>query len=234
MTEPGRRLAEGRASEIFEFGAGRVLRRAKGNCSMDAEARVMQHVLACGFPAPAVHEVRAGGREIVMDRIEGPTMMQLLERRPWTLRRQAATLATLHRRLHEIPAPPWLAPFPGGASGGARVLHLDLHPLNVVCSPAGPVLLDWTNAAAGDPLADVAMTWALVGSGEIPAPRPVAGVLGAFRRVFLESFLRHFDRAAVAACLGAVVAHKASDPNMKPAEVEAMRRLAAREDRRAG
>ena len=52
------------------------------------------------------------------------------------MRRQAATLAELHLRLHEIEAPDFLPPAPVG--GGDKVLHLDLHPLNVMVGPKGP------------------------------------------------------------------------------------------------
>ena len=32
---------------------------------------------------------------------------------------------------------------------GDRVLHIDLHPENVIISPAGPVVIDWSGASAG-------------------------------------------------------------------------------------
>ena len=57
-------------------------------------------------------------------------------------------LADLHDRLHEIAGPDWL---PGMPDGGDRLLHLDLHPLNVIMSPNGPVVIDWPNAAARRP-----------------------------------------------------------------------------------
>src|SRR5205823_3128452 len=122
--------------------------------SMEREAKVMQYVAARGFPAPRVEDVRAGGTELIMERIDGTTMLDVLFRRPWTLRRNAARLATLHKRLHEIAAPGWLESFLGG---NACIVHLDLHPLNVILSPNGPVLLDWTNARAGAADADVAV-----------------------------------------------------------------------------
>jgi aminoglycoside phosphotransferase (APT) family kinase protein len=40
----------------------------------------------------------------------------------------------------------------------ARLGHGDLHPGNVIMSSDGPVLIDWFDAARGDPLADVART----------------------------------------------------------------------------
>jgi len=146
MPELGPLLASGRDADIFAYGPGLVVRRSRLGHSMEREAKVMQYVAARGFPAPRVEDVRAGGTELIMERIDGATMLDVLFRRPWTLRRNAARLATLHKRLHEIAAPGWLESFLGG---NACIVHLDLHPLNVILSPNGPVLLDWTNARAG-------------------------------------------------------------------------------------
>jgi tRNA A-37 threonylcarbamoyl transferase component Bud32 len=71
-----RLLAEGRASEIFDLGDGRVLRRFKRGGHPGLEARVMEHARAHGYPVPAVHEVRADA--LVLERIEGPTMLEAI------------------------------------------------------------------------------------------------------------------------------------------------------------
>jgi streptomycin 6-kinase len=39
-----------------------------------------------------------------------------------------------------------------------RILHLDLHPDNVMLERRGPVLIDWRNATEGPPEFDVAMS----------------------------------------------------------------------------
>src|SRR6266850_1436685 len=139
-------LASGRDADVFAYGPDLVVRRSRIGRSMEREARVMSYLAGHGYPSPRVEAVRADGSELVMERIAGPTMLQVLSRRPWTLGDNAARLATLHRRLHEIPAPDWLSPFPDGGEG---IVHLDLHPLNVILSPRGPVLIDWTNVARG-------------------------------------------------------------------------------------
>jgi hypothetical protein len=110
-----RPLASGRASEIFDLGDGRILRRG-GN--PQREARVMRHVAAHGYPVPGVLEVREDA--LVLERIARPTMLQELLRQPSLMRRHAALLAAPHRRLHEIDA----------GDGGCQ-LHMDLHPENV-------------------------------------------------------------------------------------------------------
>jgi aminoglycoside phosphotransferase (APT) family kinase protein len=57
-------------------------------------------------------------------------------------------------------------PAADGAVGrsGARLLHLDLHPFNILVSDGAEVtgVLDWANAAAGDPALDRARSWTIL------------------------------------------------------------------------
>jgi Ser/Thr protein kinase RdoA (MazF antagonist) len=161
-----------------------------------------------------------------MERIEGPSMVTVLGRRPWTLRQQGALLADLHQRLHEIPAPPWLTDAPCGQ--GDRLVHLDLHPLNVLLARTGPVVIDWPNAVRGDGNTDVALTWVLIAGGGIPGGGLKAALMGQGRSVLSGAFLKPFDLPAVEAQLADVVAWKATDPHMSAVELAAMRNLAQR------
>jgi aminoglycoside phosphotransferase (APT) family kinase protein len=192
---------------------------------MEVEARAMEHARSHGYPVPAVEGIRADGTELLMERVTGPSMFTPLSRQPWTLKRYAAILAGLHDRLHEVSGPEWLPRAPGSA--GDRMLHLDLHPLNVIMSPKGPVVIDWSNVARGSAPTDVAATWVLLAAAGIPAGHVTAALLGRLRQVFVNAFVGHFDRTAVRQELPAAVEWKASDPNMTPAEQQAMRRLMA-------
>ena len=58
--------------------------------------------------------------------------------------------ADLHRRLQAIPAP--------SGTPGRVVVHGDLHPLNVIATADGPVVIDWRNAVEGTAEFDIAMT----------------------------------------------------------------------------
>jgi aminoglycoside phosphotransferase (APT) family kinase protein len=176
----------------------------------------MEYVRAQGYPAPAVEEVSDDGSAMVMERIEGRDMVAVMARRPWAIPRHGALLADLHRRLHELDAPAWLPDAPVG--GGDRLLHLDLHPLNVMIGPKGPVVIDWTNACRGDPAVDVALAWVLLEAGSVQTNRLLAAALGAARAALVKAFLRPFDPDPVRRRLREVVAWKVQDPHMAATE----------------
>jgi aminoglycoside phosphotransferase (APT) family kinase protein len=222
MRPIGPKIAEGRDSEIFDHGPGKVLRVARDGRSLVDEAEIMRYVRTHDYPVPAVHD--AGEGFLVMDRVDGPTMMQAVGKPPFPLRRFGHVLADLHERLHRIPAPPGLriAPLPGD-----RVVHRDLHPLNVLMTSTGPVVIDWANASAGDPAFDVADTWVLFATATPPMRGLDHVIVPLGRRIFLRSFLSQVDRDAARRAIPAAVAHRLTDQNHTPAEHDRMRRLAA-------
>ncbi len=232
--EPGRLIASGRDGDIFEYGPGLVLRRAKTTRSLELEARVLTYVGEQGFPVPAVHELRADDTELVLERVEGPLMVNVASK-PWTSARSMRLLADLHDRLHTIEAPAWLRAFPDHGSTTRRMLHLDLHPLNVIMSPTrGPVVIDWTNAHAGDPLYDVALTYALMICGQMPGPRWVSRLTSPLRTVLVgDPFLARYDGTDVWERIAGMAELKALDPNMHTDETQALLRLAERARHRA-
>jgi aminoglycoside phosphotransferase (APT) family kinase protein len=227
---PGPLLAAGRDADIFEYGEGLVLRRARDGRSLADEARAMEYLRGQGYPVPAVDEMSDDGSDLVIERIDGPSMVQAIGARPWAVRGHARTLAELHLRLHDIGAPEFMRPAPIGA--GTAMLHLDLHPLNVIMGPTGPVVIDWTGAAVGDPDIDVGLAWVPMAAGEIPGNRVAAALLGWGRGLLLGAFLARFDRRRVAGKLRAVVAVKAQDPHMSAAEVARMWNVVERAERR--
>ncbi|HUI48853.1 MAG TPA: phosphotransferase [Acidimicrobiia bacterium] len=217
-------LASGRDGDIFEFAPGLVLRRTRDGRSIVHEARTMTYAAEQGYPVPHIEEVRAGGTEIVMERIDGPLMVDAMVRPPWKLFEHLRLLADLHDRLHQIPGPDWLPPMPGG---GDRLLHLDLHPLNVIMSPRGPVVIDWPNARRGEAMADVAVTYALVTCGRIPLPRPVAAALGTVRTPLVRrAFATRYLGPEFYRSVEVMAALKCFDENMAPDEIRALQRLA--------
>ena len=221
MEPIGPKIGEGRDSEIFEHGPGRVLRRSRDGRSLVPEAEVMRYVFDAGYPVPEVHD--AGEGYLVMDRVDGPPLLDVAARHPWRLGEYGRLLADLHRRLHELPAPPGL---PAAGVPGDRLLHRDLHPLNVLMPESGPVVIDWANAAAGDPAYDVADAWVLFASADVPGSRWDRALAAVGRGIFLRSFLRASDRRAARAAIPAAVENRLTDRNMSEREKARMRRLA--------
>lgn len=187
----------------------------------------MSYLHAAGYPVPMVHELSDDGRDLVMERIDGPTMLEAAGRAPWRIREFGRLLGRLHEQLHAIEPPGFLGPSPLG--GGNSVVHLDLHPLNVLVSAAGPVVIDWARAGRGEGSDDVAMAWLLMASAEIPGSQLRARVLGLGRSVLVGAFLGSVDRPAAVARLRAAAEWKALDQNMHASEIDRMRRLVDRE-----
>lgn len=85
--------------------------------------------------------------------------------------------------------------------GGHRVIHLDLHPENVVLTAQGPVVIDWRNARDGSPDLDVAMS-ALILAQVALEPRDQRGpavrlLLGEFVARVAADPVRLLDEAVV-------------------------------------
>lgn len=224
---PGPLIGTGRSADVYALGQHRVLRRFRTDFDVQPEAQVMIHLAQAGFPVPAVYH--AEGPDLVMERLDGPDMLADLASRPWRARRHARTLARLHDRLHEIEAPAGLA---GGFGPGNRLLHLDLHPGNVMLTARGPVVIDWTNAHAGAPGADVAMAYLIMATSDVDnVPWWIRPAVRLGRALLLRQF-----RAAVRDDPGPEMARVArariADRNIRPAEAERLLRLAERAERR--
>jgi aminoglycoside phosphotransferase (APT) family kinase protein len=214
-------LARGRDADVFRDSPGRVLRRYRRPADTAREAAVMAYARERGYPVPYAQAISE--TDMVLEEVPGPTMLDDLARRPWTLVAHARTLAGLHRRLHRIVAPDWLERF----DDGDALLHLDLHPRNVLLGPHGPVVIDWPNARRGAPEADIAYSWLIMATSEIDG---VSGrrarLIGALRALFVRAFISHFDRDAVESRLGECARARIADRNVREAERERVRRFA--------
>jgi aminoglycoside phosphotransferase (APT) family kinase protein len=181
----------------------------------------MAHARSYGYPVPRVYAHTE--TDLVMDYLDGPTMLADLARRPWRLLRHAKTLAQLHRQLHAIPGP---AELPAPLGQGSSLVHLDLHPDNVMLTRSGPMVIDWRNAGRGDGLADVAYTWVILATSRPQGPlRGRVTAIG--QRLFAPLFLARFDRRAVHAQLPVVAAARLADRNVRDDERVRLRRLLA-------
>ncbi|MEW2621943.1 phosphotransferase [Streptomyces sp. NPDC048106] len=175
MTTPGRLLGSGRSADIYEIDTAWVLRRDReGWGDAAGEGAVMTYVRQHGYPAPRVRP--AGSRtDLVLERLSGPTLLAALTEGRVGPSEAGALLARLLRRLHAVPGR-------DAADPAARVLHLDLHPDNVMLTPDGPRVIDWSNAEDGHPGLDWGMSaviLAQVAVGPTALARPAGAILTA-------------------------------------------------------
>ncbi|WBB53172.1 phosphotransferase [Verrucosispora sp. WMMD573] len=206
-------FAAGRDADVYALDDARVLRRYRDGTDVTVEARFMSHLHAAGFPVPRVH--RADGADLVMQRVAGPTMLQALVAGAIEVERGAAVLAGLHRRLHAV------APLPG-TPDGERILHLDLHPDNVILDPSGPVLLDWRNVRHGPPGLDVAMTALILAQVAVDPDQPMATAADEMQRAY-----RYALRDHAAPLVAEALAIRRANPTQTPTEIALLDAAAA-------
>lgn len=177
----------------------------------------MRYARSRGYPVPEVLAV--SGRDLVLDRITGPTMQDVLLGGTGSLLDEAARLAELHHRLHRIAGPDWLPP----RGDGDRLLHLDLHPKNVILSSSGPIVIDWANAARGPAALDPALAIAIFVTAKANAGREERMAIDAF----IEAFRSHFVAAELDDALPLAFELRSADHNVtdrERAELNAFRR----------
>ncbi|NYV78190.1 phosphotransferase [Streptomyces sp. UH6] len=147
-------IGVGRTADVYVVDERWVLRRYRDAGLGDAEAEraLMAYLHRCGYPVPVVRpRENSPATDLVMERLDGPTMTGALFAGLITPQEAGATLALLLTGLHSLPAR-W------SADPRERILHLDLHPENVILTSSGPRVIDWSTAAEGHPGLDRAMT----------------------------------------------------------------------------
>ncbi|HQZ32858.1 MAG TPA: phosphotransferase [Ilumatobacteraceae bacterium] len=212
---------------MFDSGNGRVVRRYRTPHPglVEREAVAMRHLRAHGAPVPEVYS--ASGDEIVMERIHGRSLMDVLTSQPWRAAAIGRQLAEVQRRIHEVPVGALDLP---RFSAGNSILHFDLHPDNVMLTDSGPVVIDWSNVAIGDPLADVMFSWMLMTTGE---PDSVPFLLRPVTRLVRQRLVAGFiegtaidDQAA--AWVSVTCDRRLADPNTTEVEKRNIHTFAAR------
>ena len=242
----GEMIARGRTAEVFPWGDGQVLKLFLDGWpveSIEHEAQVTGALRKAGLPVPAVEGiVEVEGRlGIAFERVDGPSMLQVVRSKPWRIRELGRKLAELHAAIHSCEMPE-LPSLKEGLEAGIRsavglpqdtretvlrhlehlpdgnvVCHLDFHPDNVIMSSRGPVVIDWSNPRRGDRIADVASCSLLLRLA--PLPQFMAGrwLLGMVRdrlhSVYLKRYLqlRPASRQQIAAWELPLITSRLSD-----------------------
>ena len=176
----GPRIGVGREAEVYAWGGDAVVKLYRsGFDGHRAEATALTglagHDVAPGLVDVLTWDGRPG---LVLERVAGADMLEVLRRRPWQVRSLARVLAETHLAVHAVPAP---ADLPDvrqvlaariedatlsrelrgfalrlldGLPSGDRLCHGDYHPGNVMVSGERVSVIDWPNAARGVPEAD--------------------------------------------------------------------------------
>jgi aminoglycoside phosphotransferase (APT) family kinase protein len=189
---PGRLIGSGKEAEVFEYGSDvlKLYRSPSAKRSAFREAFILAQAGALALPVPAAKGVLAIGARwgIVMDRAEGPAWAEAMLKDEGAVAGYIAAMVALHRRIHEksgagleglrarlaarIAAAPVLGAerqkrlLAGLAAmpEGDRLCHGDFHPWNIMGAPSQPLVVDWLDAASGDPAADVCRSFVLIDS----------------------------------------------------------------------
>ena len=182
----GEKIGEGTMADIHAWAPGQVLKLFKAGVSRrfgEYEARMTRAVFAAGAPAPEVLDevILKGCFGIVLTRLDGPTLLQLLLTRAVTPEQAGAILAPIYISVHKTPPPPeasslrdWFAAasrvpdrIPAHIATGILALierlppadglcHADLHADNVIMTAQGPRIIDWLAAVRAPAALDLA------------------------------------------------------------------------------
>ena len=215
-------IAQGRTAEIYLWDEQHVLKLFRDWCPADwvgYEARIARAVHESGVPSPAAGEIVevAGRRGLVYERLEGPSMLQEMNTRPWMLLKHARSLAELQvqvnqqsisglpsykdRLRHDISRTSHLSEELRNKvlarlealPDGQNLCHGDFHPGNILITQRGPVVIDWMNACAGSPWADVARTHLLLTIGAKADKQQVNAIIKTIVGLYYRAYQRRHN-----------------------------------------
>lgn len=196
----------------------KLYRPGWGAGEAEHEATITRAAHAANLPAPAVGAIVevAGRIGLELERLDGPSMLATLFRRPWTVDRAARLMGRLHAEMHDRTgsALPSLrmrlegriraARFPADVEAALldrlaelpdsdRICHGDFHPDNILMTAERPAVIDWVDTSRGHPVADIARTLLLARIGA-PAGRIARTLTDLFRSRFRVLYLREYMR----------------------------------------
>ena len=186
----GEKIGEGVWAEVHAWAPNQVVKLFRPNVPIGAswfEAHMTQIAFAAGAPSPKVFGVRTieGRFAMMMQRFDGPTLLQLTRTGAVARTQAGAILASLFRAVHAMKLPPEVPDLrssietglqreglPAHVAPGVRALldrlsraegpgedglcHGDLHPGNVIMTAEGPRLIDWIGVVRAPPAFDLA------------------------------------------------------------------------------
>lgn len=215
-------LSQGRTAEIYVWDDHHVLKLFRDWCPSDwveYEARIARSVYEAGIPSPAPGEIIEvdGRRGLIYERLDGISMLQDMNTRPWRLFKHAHSLAELQVQINRqsisgLPSYKDRLNYDIGNTSqlgedlrkktlsllealpdGQNVCHGDFHPGNVIITKRGPVVIDWMTACAGSPWADVARSSLLLSIGAKAAGKQVHPIIRIAIKLFQRAYLNRYQ-----------------------------------------
>ena len=187
-----RLLAQGGQAEIYEldkYKVIRVLRSTEDEDNLKSEMAIMKLLKEKGKAVPKVYEyLKIDGRpSLIMERLNGETMLDEMKRKPFELLKQAKKLAKLHievtdsaegleiisindRAAYLIPKAEMLdkelkkfvLEILNQLPRGNDICHGDFHPGNIIIANGQYYVIDWSGVTSGEKLSDIAHTYLLL------------------------------------------------------------------------
>lgn len=214
-------IAQGRTAEIYIWDDRHVLKLYRDWCPPDwleNEARIARAIHEAGVPCPGVSEtIEVRGRHgLIYERIEGISMLEDMNRRPWTIVRHARLLAEIQVQINQktIPGLPSYKDrlrydirntqhldesLREKASAMLEALpdtenlcHGDYHPGNILLGKTGPIVIDWMTACSGSRWADVARTRLLLSVGPNAAGRLISPVIRTMIKLYYRIYIHRY------------------------------------------
>ena len=215
-------IGRGRCAEVFALKDGHVLKLFYESMSgmADRELEATRIAYQSDLPVPAVEGLLVVDRRrgIVMERVDGPSMDEYMQSRPWRFFGCARALAELHAKMHSCEAvgirslgevvesaierdSGWPVPIREATlecvrqlPEGDSICHWDFHSGNIIMTERGPVIIDWSEAVLSNPLVDIAMTWLLFRVCAIPTWVRMRQLMQMLRGGFHFLYMRHYLR----------------------------------------
>ncbi|HEY3289649.1 MAG TPA: aminoglycoside phosphotransferase family protein [Anaerolineae bacterium] len=217
-------IGRGRTAEIYRWGDKQALKLFLDGypaSSAQYELDIMLRISSAGLPVPyaepdIVHIENRWG--IVLERVDGPSMLRLMQMKPLRLVSLAQTMAEVHAAIHQctidvLPsarkslaraitnAPHLAAEIKDAATqrlenlpDGNNLCHGDFHPDNIIMTANGPRVIDWTNAVQGNPIADVARTTMLLRAGAPVKKSRGRWLLEMLRQLLYTSYINRYKQ----------------------------------------
>ena len=210
----GEKIGEGAYADVYSWAPGQVLKLFKAGFLRRHswwEARMTRAAFAAGAPAPEVFdEVTVEGRfGVVLQRLDGPTLLQLSRSGAMTPEQTGVTLATLALSVHRTAPPPEVLSLRDTMAGSSRLSSMlpkhvatgilalierltpadglcqgDFHPGNMIMTTDGPRLVDWGGATRAPPGLDLAISHFLLSEvtpEKVPDPERPRAYLAAMQ-----------------------------------------------------